>query len=629
LPDRPPGRHLSGTIDMDVTSAQEDRMIRSGQHRRTGLPPARRCFFVLAAGAAAALALLPATRLAAQQRAEPHAGRFRVLVSAPERAAGVPGVAADRFATALADHIDGMTTHAALPARERADAQRRLRLRGDALTCEQALLVAREAGAELVLCGVLAPAAEGLGFVGRFIHVASGEAFDVPARAAGDARALAGATFAAFQTHVDRIRLSTFCAEFLQGQVWSEALGTCTRLAEVDPGSTTALYGIARALLELDSLERSLAVLERTLALDPDHGDALLAAGFVAARLERSDASRAFYRRFLEHSPGSVDVRLRVATEMRNAGDAEGAWRLLEEGLEVAPEELALAEYAGHFALATAQALLERRGDDEGPAAARPFLEAALRRYEQVFDARGAQADATMLRNMLAVLLQLDRAEKAAELGARAVAARDDDAALHLVHADALQRTGRTGEALAALDRVLALDPTLPNVYQRQMVWHVLAGEPARARQSARAAVAAGAASAELLAETAFGQGYNRAGIAALRAAAPTARLRLDSYRESLELFALARELAATPETRAMAAFWAGFIHFEVARRVQAPETAESAAAALPLFERALELFRESGPYARKDARIRPQEHVDAAQQFIDRQQAILRRARR
>jgi tetratricopeptide (TPR) repeat protein len=559
----------------------------------------------------------------AQQQAT---GRFRVLIPALEAQEGARGNFGAQVADEVRSRISNLDTHTAVERRDMQAALRQYRLRENDLDCIKSRQLAVQMNVELVMCGTFEPGAQGTQVTASFIGSRTGETFDVAAFQAQNPREAAAHIFESFENYVNQIRLTQFCQDYLGSQQWENALRLCRESLAINSNSVSALYGEARALLEMDSLPPSLASMQKVLELNPVHEDALMGAGFVAARLGQPEISRGYYRQYLELNPGRADVRLSVAVQMSNAGDPEGAYRLAEEGIDAGSDDPTLREYAGHFALSAAQRIDEARGHqnaagvERSPEALRMY-EAALTHYTAAFEARGAESDPSMLRNMMNALLQLGRTDQAVQLGGRIVETKRDDANLWVTYATALQQAGRMNDALRALDSALEVDPELPNVRPRQVVWLAQAGQIPQARQALQRAVAAGE-NADVLAQALFAFGYNE----------KHNRNRNDYMRsahdEAMELFALAREFGTTPRTRAMASFWTGFILYQRAMKIQEPNTAASARQALPLFQRALAQFEQSSPYTDTERSITLGQFLNGTKQYIEIQELLIRRGR-
>ncbi|HEY8469345.1 MAG TPA: tetratricopeptide repeat protein [Longimicrobiales bacterium] len=553
---------------------------------------------------------------------EVHAqGRYRVLVPALQAEGGAKENFGRDVADRLRKHIDGMLTHAPVDRGELRNALRQYKINEDNLVdCITSRQLAVRMNVELVVCGSYQPAGGGMQVAARFVASRTGEEFAIDPFVAATADEAAQTLFSGFEKLVNQQRLSRFCLDYLASEQWTNALENCNQALAINPNSPTTLYARARALVGLDSLEQAMPVLERVLELSPGHSDALQTAGYVATKLNRPQQALGYYRTYLELNPGSVQVRLTIANEMYKAGDPKGALQLAEDGLNVDSTNLSLRMYAGHFALGAAAQAVER-ASGSGSAGARPpealeLYEKALGYFRQVFEAQGSETDTLVLRNLISTLLVLERHDEAVEAGSEIVRAKPENASLWSVYADALEKAGRLDEALAALDSVLARDPEYQHVYSRQVMWFTRAGQIERVAEAFRKAAAREGRELDpdALARNVLNYGY-------------TEKFQKGDRRGALPYMELVRELNTTPITRGLASYLAGFALLEMGIAAQEPQTAESARAALPLFQKALQYFEDARPYAEAN-NVDLTGPISNARDYIEIQEALIKRGR-
>ncbi|MGH7475398.1 MAG: tetratricopeptide repeat protein [Longimicrobiales bacterium] len=567
--------------------------------------------------------VLPVLALAALLVPQPTAAqdRFDVLVPNLEPQGGADRKFGERAADELKKLIDDMATHSTVDDDDLKAALKKFSLNENQLDCIKARQLAIQISVELVLCGQYT----GNQVESRFVSAETGEEFVVPAFAASNPKQAAQQIFGQFQQYVDVLRFAQFCGDYLQSQNYASALENCNRAIAINPRSTGAQYYRGRALMEMDSLRESLQAFRTVLELNPAHQDAMLTAGVVAARVGEREQARELFHSYLELNPGNVDVRLQVATDLANAGDPAGALRIAEEGIPQDPSNASLQLYAGHFALAAAEQARQSGANGEQAAVADPaeltrLYETALKYYEAVFETHGDSADATMLKNMINVLTQLERYDEAAALGARIVAIKSDDADILMSYATALNRAGRTNDAIAQAERALAINPQQSNAHALMGTWLIDAGRLSDARAMFSRALAAADGDRDKrsddFARVVFAKGYN------------------DLYRRdkntsaALDYWAVAEDYATSDMTRSMINFWQGFATYERATRVQEPNTAASAREALPMFQRALQELRAGQAYARTVPSVDFAKIIDAVNQYIEIQELLIRRGR-
>src|SRR5690606_10668835 len=217
-------------------------------------------------------------------------GRYRVLI--PDLA----GPSGDRVADDLRSLISGMATHTAVAERDMRRAMGQYDLdQLDEITARQ---LAGQINVENVLVGTVEQGGAGLQADMKFIDVRSGDEISIDDVSAANANQLAQAIFASVETQIQAVRQAAFCNDYLASQQFERALETCEAALEVVPRSTSALYGKATALLNLDRNTDALASYRALLEIDPTHQDGLLGAGLAASRLQESDEAQDYYRRY-------------------------------------------------------------------------------------------------------------------------------------------------------------------------------------------------------------------------------------------------------------------------------------------------------------------------------------------
>jgi len=569
---------------------------------------------------ASAVGIVAATALFAAPQAAYAQSRLRVLVPALKAEGGAKENFGRDVAERLRKSLENMDTYAPV---DRSELRTKLREvkrdEKELVDCITARQFAVYINATVFLCGEYRPAGSGMEVSAQFVTARTGEAFEIPAFSASSADEAAQVIFSAFENVVNLQRYTTFCMDYLSSEQWSNALENCNNALAVNANSEAALFGRARALVGLDSLELAMQELEKLIGMNEAHADALQTAGYVATRLSQPQQALTYYRRYLELNPNDPQVRLKIAIDMANDGDPKGALELAEEGLAVDSSNLNLRLYAGHFAMAAAQKTETDSGAGGTPersAEALPFYEKAVGYYQSVFAEQGSEADVTMLRRMMQAFVALGRTAEAVEMGARFVQAKPDDASLWSSYADALQKAGRLDEAIAALDSTLARDPNYERVYSRQLAWVTSTGQISRIREAYNKAVARGdlEVGADALARNVLSYAYNE-------------KFQKNDYAGALPYFELIREWNASEYTFGLASYLGGFCLLNIGRKIQEPETLASARESLPIFQKARQFFNDARGYARSN-RVDLTEAFSNVDTYIEIQEAIIKRGR-
>jgi tetratricopeptide (TPR) repeat protein len=524
-------------------------------------------------------------------------GRYRVLIPGLVSADGTASREGDQTANQLRGLVANMATHTSISDRDMRRAMSQYSVGAlDEITSRQ---LAQQMGAELVMWGTVQPGGQGIEADVRFIDVRSGDEIQLEDISGGNANQLAQAIFQGFETSVEGIRQAAFCNDYLSSQQFDRALETCERALTIVPRSTAALYGKATALLNLERDDEALQIYQTLLEIDPAHQDALLGAGLAASRQEQSEMAMGFYTRYMELEPENVEVRMTVAHDIFQTGDVLSAYRLLEPAIANNRDNLDFQRYFFSVAAAAGQRVMEQESRD----AARPYLEAAMSAYETAFAAADAEMDAGVLRQAIAVNNALGRRDQALRLAQQATQRFGDDAAVWSVYATVLGDAGRHAEAIAALDRVIQIDANYPDAYIRRALQRIEAGQ----RQAALADLERAAAT-------------NRENVARVVLRMGSEALNANRFEEAENMLALAMQYA-TGEMRGQISFLQGFAVYRQAETIARANTQGNVAQA----RRAVQLFQRAEPLVRAGQHAQRQQVLDAIQQYLDNQNAIIR----
>lgn len=568
----------------------------------------------------AATGLFQALPLAAQEPAPAaSSSRYRVLVPTLERRGDARADFGKKVAEQVAKSINGLPTHIPVEKKEVSEALRKYKIKEEELDCIKSRQLAVQINAELVMCGAVEPGAGGNQVSAQFISAKTGETFEVAPFAAADPAQAAQHIFQSFENYVKQISLAAFCRDYLASQQWQQALDNCNQALAINASSQTALNMKGMALYRMamaadqsavtDSarLREAYDIYRKVIELNPVEQDALKQAGIIAARLGQAEQSRNYFRQYMELNPGDAAVRLAIAGEASRSGDAEGALRIVEEGLATDSANVDLATYAGHFAVQAAA-----RSEDK--AAQQRLFETAVRHYSRVRTARGAETDAGVLQNMIQALVQLGRHGEAVTIGREAVTAKSGESNLWLAYATALQGANQLDQAVAALDSAVAKDPKNARAIARKAAALLAAGRLDAATEAFRAAVNSGAVDAGEAAQMVFNEGYEK--------------YRTQNWDTALQFFQTSGELATEAKARGQANFWSGMIFYQRGIAAAKPQNAKAARAALPLFQRALSYLQGSGveSYASETRGVNLSQTVSAVRQYIDIQNQIIKR---
>ena len=541
-------------------------------------------------------------------------GRFRVMI--PDL---FPGEESDRgwgedVAEELRDLINQLPTHEPVERNEIRDALRQFDIDRDDLNCIRARQLATQINAELVMCGHYTEGSDDWTLSAEFVSVESGETFSVdeftvPDRD-GDELA-AEHIFNVFDGYVEQLRFAAICQEYFGSQQWANALQNCDQAIAGNPSSEGSRYARARSVMELGDRQEALDEFLRVLDLNPFHENALQFAGMLSAEFGLKEESLRHYSVYLELNPTSAAVRMRVAYDLATAGNAEGAMILIEEGIAMDDSNDDLWEQLGGFAFTAAGQAME--GQNEPTPEVERLYRRAIEAYTHVFEARGAETTPAQLANVIAAYMQLGD-PAAIDFAQSAVEAHPGEASLWSRLADALQRNERLDEAITALENAKQADPNYPNLSARQGSWLLEAGSVDDAIGFLREAVTRGEQSADMMAGLLFGKAYNDG-------------VQTSNWPYAVSLLERTKgEFEVSDNMSSQLNFWHGWSLYNHGLSLQEPATVASARQSLPVFQQALRLFEAGRAYAATVESINLNEILNAAQTYVEIQDAIIRR---
>ena len=551
-------------------------------------------------------------------------GRFRVLIPNFEPLEGADKKFGEEAAKELRELINTLATHQSIEKKEIEQNLKRFKMKMDELDCIRTRQLASQIDAQVALCASYTEVADKQFVVNAsFWDIAGGEEFQIE-QAEGtrkEEQIPAQAMFDQFDRYVQQIRFAQFCGEYAQSQQWDNALRNCDQALEINPNAVGTRYQKARILYDSDRYAEALVELEGVLELNQFHEDALQLAGYISASEGQDDQARAYYEQYLELNPSNAAVRMRIAYDLAQAGDPVGAMQFIQVGLDVDPENADLWEQYGGFAFSAALEIQQTSGvgaENGGGVApeAVEYFRQAIEAYEKVFAVKGSETPVGHLRNIIAAYVQLEDMENAITMAERALETHSQEDALWSIYADALQRTERLDEAIAALDRVKEINPSYPNVSLRQGNWLIQAGRVQDAVAVLREAVAGDSDQADVAARLIFADAYANG-------------VQKNRYAYAITGISAAKQL---PDLGSMMTsqlnFWHAYSLYQGGVQEQEPQTLATAQATLPKFQQALSLFAEAEEYAASQPSITIEQFLNNTNTYIEIQDAIIKRGR-
>ena len=299
-------------------------------------------------------------------------------------------------------------------------------------------------------CGAR-PAALGGGRRGRAGGGAAGDGVAAPAGGAAERTARAASWSAAAVAVAVLAILAALT--WRQAGIYRDEVTFYSHVVAHNPAARDAAYNLGVALAALERFEEAEERFRQALALTPGHERAHRNLGVAQLRLQRYEEALETYRRFLERYPDSAVGHANLGIALHYLGRTDEALASLDRALALDPalevarnNRAVMPRITAH--VDAGRALMEQGHLDE----AEPYLRAVVEADPRHVIARRALARLELRRQ---------RHEQALDLFQGLVDTHPDDAAAHAGRGVALSHLGRDAEALASLDRALALDPAL------------------------------------------------------------------------------------------------------------------------------------------------------------------------
>jgi tetratricopeptide (TPR) repeat protein len=401
--------------------------------------------------------------------------------------------------------------------------------------------------------------------------------------------------FAGFDTFIKTINATSFCAQYAESQSWEHALRNCDQALALNPNAVGTTFMKANILRSMNRNADALVAVEKVVELDPVHEDALQLAGFLATQLNQVEKGRQYYRRYLELNPGDAGVRNNIAYAIFEAGDPEGAMQFVEDGLTASNNDVALLTAHGIYAFQAADKAsraipAENSSGTVSPRVAELYRKAAGS-FEKVFAARGDSTDVTYLRNTVTAYIQLQDFPNAIRLSETFMVAYPRDTELLSRYSQALEKSSRVDDAVAALRKIEGIDANYTNLYPRMGGILLGADRIDEAIPVLRQAVDKGA-NANAMARVLLGPVTSKA-----------MKTGAEDWPLAIRILEQAKEFPVTPEQMQEFDFYHGYAMFQRAvgqmppASQNKPPTREVACATRGQFQRARSLLANARPW--------------------------------
>ena len=567
---------------------------------------------------------LAAQAQAQQQAAAANGNKYRVLIPTLEKDPQAKGNFGRDVAEELRKLIDAMPRHEAIPRKEMQENIKKFGLKEEDLNCVSNRQLASHMNAELVVCGRVAVSGSSFRLDSvKVIGTKTQEAFELQPITAVNAKEAAKQIFDQFTKMEAGLSQAAFCYEYLSSNQWQQAIDNCDAALKVNPASARAAMGkafglysqaIATEPADQAKLTAAYELYKKVLENNYEH-DAMRMAGIIAARLGLNEESRKYFAQYLELNPGDVSVRLQIASEQAKAGDHEGALKVVEEGLKTDTVNTDLLTWAGVFA-AQAASRKEKGADQSLTPEAKALFETAAKHYKKLFELKNADVEPTLVPQMIATLVFLERYPEATDIGRRAASnPKTATGATLSALAQALAASGNSAEAVTVIDQAIAKnDTTVTGLRMRKAELLLRSGDLPGARSAFQEAVS----SNEIPTDTAA----NRYWIVAIQDKWPK-----KDWDGTKTLMDAGKEFAQDQMIKAKLSWFGGLSYYQLGRGVTVdPTKVATARTALPLYTRALNLLEEGGVFARENPQYNYAQTIKSIQDYINYLNELIKR---
>ena len=523
------------------------------------------------------------------------------------------------LAKALRELINDFARYQAIEEKEIRDAAKRYKVKMEELDCVLSLQMVIQGVARIAFCGSYTENREDETFTIKGVRFTAGgrAALEIPDRTwhEDDYRAAAQEIAASFDAFVTQIQNAQFCGDFYEMENWVDAEEKCLIALRISPNDTQVRLIYSQLLRRTDRPEQAYEEVLKVIELEPADETALQLAGFLAATQDRLEEAGAHYRQLLQLDPGNVAVRLNIAYELAQGGEPAMATLLVEEGLDLEPDNTKM--LLQHAGFATKAGMDLRVDDQPMSMEAAEFIQKGLVSYGKAYETLGQEMNPEHLFRMIAALSELVRLEQALDLTEQVLETHGDEARFWAVNGEILKNLDRADEALLALFEAEFRDPGYPNIKARQGRLLLENGREDEALPAMMESVQKGEQSADVIASMFFRQAVRKG-------------IEVDNWPYALRVIEMAKTFDSdlSENTKGQLDFYYAYALYKQAVIDQAPESLHSAKASRPKFREVARLLGLShvAAYGRAKQPDRYQQLSDNTQQYIAIQDALIRK---
>ena len=470
--------------------------------------------------------------------------------------------------------------------------------------------LAMQMNSNLVMRGTAVQTAEGVEVYVTFAEPGTGDELPMRAFTVADDDSheeAAQEIMGQFGTAVEYARSLAFCADYVGSEQAADAINNCNAALALSPESQRAHYWRGRAYMLDEAWGSAAADLQRVVNEDQSDTEALESLAFTYAQLGEGARSLQYYEQFLDFQPDRVDIRMRIAYDLTQAGSWSEAVVLLQAGVERAPDNVELLEYLAGAAL--------QAGQTGGEVTDPGMIRAAVEASDRLVSLQGEAVSPTTLSNATNAYMLIEEFDNALAFSDRALQAISGSdgsngdgemskeellAQVHGSRARIYDRMDDPASGVTELELALQYNADLDNGHQQLGMLKLKAGDGEGAVEAFRTAVADGA-DPDQIANAIFGQAHATHFQAQSQVMSNPTAIDVSEVVTAVDFFSAAAEFAQTPQTSEQIYFFIAFGYYLIGSaydgRNEADEACGPARNALGAFQNVAPHLAQAGSY--------------------------------
>ena len=255
----------------------------------------------------------------------------------------------------------------------------------------------------------------------------------------------------------------------LQAKTYTPARAEFQRMLSLKPEAIEPRLGLARIAIRVGDYETATSFFREVLARDPKNPQSLYNLGLIRYRAGDYAEARDLLGRVLEQMPNHPETHYVLGLTFMRQGEDARAVEELQKTLSLVPENS-----QAHFNLAKVYLKMGKREDADRE---QKIFTKLWDRQAADRNAEGTARDLFLAGDYAGALKEYDRL----------LEITPDNGRYQLGRAQCFLKTGKSDEALAALEKAVVLDPKLPDAHYHLAVLYQQRGEEAKSQRERQA----------------------------------------------------------------------------------------------------------------------------------------------